>query len=190
LGLALCAGLFVATRGSQDPGGAVTAAPTPVKAPAAKKHAVVTKDAQPATRHEAAPAGSKHHSQAPATHAQRNAGKPQAKAPVATDPAAQKAAVVNKALDRGDVVVFFFTRPGPADDTATRQAVNALHGLRHVTVVRAGLEDLTAYRPVLQGAGVSQVPAVVVVKKDAKARLIEGFVDGGTLRQNVADALR
>jgi hypothetical protein len=57
-------------------------------------------------------------------------------------------------------------------------------------VVRAGLEDLTTFRPVLSGAGVSQVPAVVVAHAGKPARLLEGYVDSGTLRQTIADALR
>jgi hypothetical protein len=57
-------------------------------------------------------------------------------------------------------------------------------------VVKAGLEDLAQFRPVLEGAGVSQVPSVVIARKGKPARLIEGYVDRGTLRQSVADALR
>jgi hypothetical protein len=103
---------------------------------------------------------------------------------------AAKSVVVTDALDRGDAVVFFFSRPGAADDTGTRGAVNALRGEDRVTVVTAGLNELTAYRPVLSGAGVSQVPAVVVAHAGKPARLLQGYVDGGTLRQTVADALR
>jgi hypothetical protein len=35
---------------------------------------------------------------------------------------------------------------------------------------------------------VAQAPAVVIVGKKRRARLIEGFVDAGTLRQHVVDA--
>jgi hypothetical protein len=173
LGLALCAAAFLATRGARDPGGAVTAAPTPVTAAPAKP-------SKPAPKHEAAK---------PATPAKPQTGRPAA-ATGATAATIAKAMIVRKAAARGDAVVFFFTKPGAADDTATRMGVNALRGVDHVTVVRAGLNELTAFRPVLAGAGVSQVPAVVVASAGRPARLLEGYVDGGTLRQTVADALR
>jgi hypothetical protein len=111
-------------------------------------------------------------------------------APPAPKPQPSLAARVKSALGRGDAVVFLFTRAGAADDTGTRRSVDALHGMKRVMVVKAGLKDLTRFRPVLAGAGVSQVPSVVIARKGGSARLIEGYVDPGTLRQNVADALR
>jgi hypothetical protein len=86
--------------------------------------------------------------------------------------------------------VFFFSKPGAADDTGTRVAMRALDGMRHVKVFRAGVDDLAAYRPMLSGLGISQVPATAIVRPGKRAVLIEGFVDAGTLRQNVADARR
>jgi hypothetical protein len=181
LGLALCAAAFLSTRGAREPGGAVTAAPAP--APVAPS----TEAAKPAKQPEQDKA-------APAQQAKPSTPADPAKA---QSPAigqqiniSAKSVIVTEALDRGDAVVFFFSRPGPADDTATRGAVNALRGEDRVTVISAGLDELTAYRPVLSGAGVSQVPAVVVAHAGKPARLLQGYVDGGTLRQTVADALR
>ena len=57
-------------------------------------------------------------------------------------------------------------------------------------MVRADLKDLSTFRPVRSGAGVSQVPAVVVAHAGRQARLVQGYVDPGTLRQTIADALR
>src|SRR5205085_3699269 len=114
-----------------------------------------------------------------------------AKAPAAPSAAQreqEKALTVLNATKRGDVVVLLFTSPGAADDTATRQAVAALHGLEHVTVVSAGLDELTTFRPILQGAGVTQVPSVVVARSHQGARLIQGYVDANPLRQDVAAA--
>src|SRR3954454_12372465 len=111
-------------------------------------------------------------------------------APPAPKPQPSLAARVKSALNRGDAVVFLFTRAGAADDTGTRQSVATLHGMKRVMVVKAGLKDLSRFRPVLAGAGVSQIPSVVIAHKGGSARLIDGYVDPGTLRQNVADALR
>jgi hypothetical protein len=226
LGVALCAAAFLATRGAHEPGGSVTAVPTPAPTPAAPK----THKAAPKTGH-AKPKGG--HA-APKAHAPRSAPKPQpapqprhqakpepkpvaptkpatpavalaaveagaqavtppgAKppAPPAPKPQPSLAARVKSALARGDAVVFLFTRAGAADDTGTRQSVETLRGTKRVMVVEAGLKDLSDFRPVLAGAGVSQIPSVVIVHKGGPARLIEGYVDPGTLRQNVADALR
>ena len=181
LALALCAAAFLSTRGARDPGGAVTAAPAPAPvAPSteAAKPAQQPEEEKAAPTEEAKPSApvDPKKAQSPAVGQQINI--------------AAKSVVVTEAFDRGDAVVFFFSRPGAADDTGTRGAVNALRGEDRVTVVSAGLNELSAYRPVLSGAGVSQVPAVVVAHAGKPARLLQGYVDGGTLRQTVADALR
>jgi phage gp37-like protein len=95
-----------------------------------------------------------------------------------------------KALARGDVVVFFFTQPGAADDTGAREAVKTLKGEKGVSVFTVGLGDLETFGPVLNGAGVSQVPAIVVVRAGQKGHLLQGDVDSRTLHQTVADARR
>ena len=101
-----------------------------------------------------------------------------------------RAEAAAKALGQGKVVVFFFTRPGTPDDSATAAAVRSLHGMKNVAVFKANLSDIATYRPMLQNVGISEVPAVVVVRPGQRAVLFQGYVDGGTLRQNVADALR
>jgi hypothetical protein len=206
LGVALCAAAFLATRGAQDPGGSVTAVPAPAapaphaSSPQAKKHT------PPARKHAGPKAKSEPKHSAPTkpvapsaaalaaveTGAQAVAQPDTAapKPPTTSKPKASLAARVKSALARGDAVVFLFTRAGAADDTGTRQSVQTLNGMKRVMVVKAGLADLTDFRPVLAGAGVSQVPSVVIVHKGEPGRLIEGYVDAGTLRQNVADALR
>ena len=189
LGLALCAAAFMATRGAREPGGSVAATPAAPAPAKAAKHAAGVKPHAAKAAHKA-PA---HTATKPQTHAAKPQAKPQPKAaaPARHLSATQKLALrVTKALGRGDAVVFLFSRPGAADDTSTRQAVKAAQREPHVTVVRAGLNDLSTFRSVVSGAGVSQVPAVVVAHAGKPARLLQGFVDSGTLRQTVADALR
>jgi hypothetical protein len=180
LGLALCAAAFMATRGAREPGGDSVAA-TPV-APAPAVHKAAPAKAQP----KAAPKAQAHKA-APAV---KPAAKPAAPAKPQLSATQRLATKVTKALGRGEAVVFFFSRAGAADDTGTREAVKAVQGHRDVMVVRAGLKDLNAFRPVLSGAGVTQVPAVVVAHAGKPARLLQGYVDSGTLRQTIADALR
>ena len=200
LGLALCAAAFLATRSANDTGSAVTTAPptpstvTPVK-PAT--HPAVKPNAHKAKAHKATPA---QHKPAPAHKAAKPetkeaapatpATKPQTAPKPAATPEVAKTLPAVKALGRGDVVVFFFTQPGPADDTGARQAVNTIRHDKGVSVFTVDLKDLATYRPVLAGAGVSQVPAIVVVRAGRKGRLVQGFVDARTLRQTVADARR
>jgi len=98
---------------------------------------------------------------------------------------------VSKAFADKRVVIIFFTRRGAADDSATDRSVRAVGRSRRVAVFRDRIGNLGDYRRVVTGLGVSQTPSIVVVRPDSrKARLIEGFVDEGSLRQAVADALR
>jgi hypothetical protein len=188
LGLALIASALLATRGAADPDGAVTAPPAPTPAPKVEAATPAPAPAAKAKAKAAAAAKAK-------VQAAKPAPKPAAK-PAPAKPKTSEAGIpakltpVVRALARGDAVVLFLTRSGAADDAATRKAVASVKGMRNVSVVQAGLDDLVDYRSVLSGAGVSQVPAVVIVRTGHKATLIEGFVDGKTLRQNIADALR
>ena len=95
-----------------------------------------------------------------------------------------------RALGQDQVVVLFFSQGGSADDSATRGAVNGVKGMKGVAVFNAGIDELASYRPILANVGVSQVPAVVVIRPGRKAQLLEGFIDKSSLRQAVADALR
>src|SRR5215212_9345942 len=187
LGVALCAAAFLATRSASDTGSAVTTVTPDTQTPPVHK----------AKPDQAAPAAQKpsvEKSQAPAP----TTAKPESAAP--TSPAkpakpqvtgeAAKTLPAIKALARGDVVVFFFTQPGAADDTGTREAVKTLKGEKGVSVFTIGLDDLETFGPVLNGAGVSQVPAVVIVRAGQNGRLLQGYVDSRTLHQTVADARR
>ena len=171
LGLALVVAAFLATRGGSSE--SVTP-PSPAKPATGLNQA--TPQSKPATRS---------HSAAQPKPAKPAVAKP--KPAVDAPPQVQKAAA---ALDKGEVVVFFFSKPGAADDTGARVAMRAVDGMKGVEVFKAGIDQLAAYRPMLQGVGISQVPATVIVRPGKRAVLFQGFVDAGTLRQNVADALR
>jgi hypothetical protein len=97
---------------------------------------------------------------------------------------------VAKSLGQNDVVLLLFSRPGAADDTAARQAVQKLDGTKGLQIYTPNFEDLDNYRPILAGVGVAQMPAIVIVKPGHKAELVEGFVDQQSLRQQVEDSLR
>lgn len=181
LGLALIAAAFLVTRSGSNESvtQASKAAPRPAPAPAPVKPA---RPARPAVTHKPAPSVP--------VHAPRAVTRPARPAVGADVEVPDRAEATAKALGQGKVVVFFFTRPGTADDSATAAAVHSLHGMKNVAVFDANLSDIASYRPMLQNVGISEVPAVVIVRPGQRAVLFQGFVDAGTLRQNVADAQR
>jgi hypothetical protein len=191
LGFALIVSALLATRGV---GGSETVtAPTN---PATKAQPAPA-PAQPATpkAHKAVPATASKHPVAP-----RHAAKPKpavaksvAKTPAITKlpPGVSPTILpVVRALGQNQVVVLFFSQKDSADDSATSAAVNGVKGMKGVAVFNAGIDQLAMYRPILANVGVSQVPAVVVVRPGHQAQLLEGFIDKSSLRQAVADALQ
>ena len=188
LGFALIVSALLATRGV---GGSetVTAPTTPATKPQ-PAHAPVP--AAKPKAHKSAPAATR-----PATK-QRHAAKPHpakksagpvaiTKLPTGVSP---RILPVVRALGQDQVVVLFFSQSGSADASATRDAVRGVDGMKRVAVFNAGIDQLAMYRPILANVGVSQVPAVVVVRPGRQAQLLEGFIDKSSLRQAVADALR
>lgn len=189
LGFALIVSALLATRGvgssetvTAPTNPATKPQPAPAPAQAAKPKA-----------HKAAPAKARKHAAQP-----RHAAKPKQAAKSAKPAPATKLPVgvsprilpVVRALGQDQVVVLFFSQTNSADDSATRAAVNGVKGMKGVAVFNAGIDQLATYRPILANVGVSQVPAVVVVRPGRQAQLLEGFIDKSSLRQAVADALR
>jgi hypothetical protein len=188
LGLALCVTALIAVRGvGTGEDDAVAPAPIPT-APAEK-----SQPAQPGARGRARTRPRAEQSTAPAKPVEK-AGKPAekklTKAQVAEKKDDAEVISVAKALGQKDVVLLFFSRPGAADDTGAEQAVKKLDGTKGVQIFSPNFENLDAYRPILAGVGVAQVPAIVIVKPGKKAQLVEGFVDRQSLRQQVEDSLR
>ena len=95
---------------------------------------------------------------------------------------------VAQAIADHRVVVLYFGAQG-ADDTLTAASVRDLKSSagRGVTVLMDKLSNLADYRRVVEGLDVSQAPSIVIVDRDRKAQLLEGYVDAGSLRQAVAD---
>jgi hypothetical protein len=94
---------------------------------------------------------------------------------------------VQRALDDRKLVILFFYKAGSADDRATGRSVAALRGPR-VAVFSDPVGRLAKYRGLIGQLGISQAPAVVIIRKDRTARVVEGYIDPATLAQDVADA--
>lgn len=95
----------------------------------------------------------------------------------------------------GRVVVLMFSQEG-ADDRATRRNVERLRAtlggrLRdEFRVVVDDVEHLSDYAPIVSVLGVDRAPATVFVAPRGTAEVVEGYLDGRSLRQHVVDALR
>ena len=102
---------------------------------------------------------------------------------------------VAAALNSNRVVVLFFYEPAAADDQATKAAVAAVRsatgqaGARAVRLFSDIVAHISNYSRVVGSLGISQSPAMVVIDRHRKARLFEGYLDAGTIRQSVRDAL-
>lgn len=97
---------------------------------------------------------------------------------------------VSNALASGKVVVLLVAEKG-ADDAASGGHYGAVSRVGGVRAFRAGVEDLQRYAGIVARAGLTQVPAAVIVRPDLKAvPPIEGYVDSQYLVQRVKDQLR
>ena len=175
LGLAMLMAVFLASRNSQTE--SVTPPATPAKPAAPKPASPADKPASPKSHKSVAPAP-------------KPEPKPAAQKPKPANDVPPQVQAAADALAKDQVVVFFFHKPGAADDTGARVAVRSLEGMKRVKVFKADIAEVGAYRPMLSQLEISQVPATAIVRPGRQAVLLQGFVDAGTLRQNVADALR
>jgi hypothetical protein len=102
---------------------------------------------------------------------------------------------VAAALNSNKVVVLFFYEPAAADDQATKAAVAAVRsatgpaGQRVVRLFSDIVAHISNYSRVVGSLGISQSPAMVVIDRHRNARLFEGYLDAGTIRQSVRDAI-
>lgn len=165
----------------------------------------------PAQQAPAKPAPAKHAAAKPVKHAAAAAPAKPVKHPAAKHTAAKKSAPVKvnvpagqeaggsvglplkvaRAFAKKQVVVLYFGGPG-SDDVLTAESVRSLRASagRGVAVFMDKLSNLADYRRVVEGLDVSQAPSIVIVDRAKKAQVLEGFIDAGSLRQDVADVTR
>jgi hypothetical protein len=99
---------------------------------------------------------------------------------------------VANALADGKVVVLLFAEGRSADDLATGRHFNALSQLGGgVRTFRAGIDEVGRYAGIVAELGVTQAPAIVIVRPDLRAvPPLEGYVESQYLVQRVRDQLR
>jgi hypothetical protein len=157
------------------------------------------KEVQKATGEESGTAAGKPEAAQATTSAKAlETGRVLALSPVVDDKVKDLPKGIREALARRDVFAIgvFNTRnkawaPMAADDRRVRRALRDAnrYGGR-VTVHSATLRDLTKLRPVIGGVDVTQSPSVVVVDRNRKATVLEGYVDRVSINQAIADARR
>jgi len=196
LGVALVLAALLATRAlGTDDGGTVTPAPAAQPAPAPKTPESRAGQTEKGDRTPPSPTANGRRPAADPRPADKKDRAP-AKSPDAGRPAPVEGVpvAVSSSLEAGKVVTLVFTRTGAADDAATRRSVRELRksygGNGRVVVIEDSIDSVARYRLVLAGVGVSQSPSILVLRKDRQPRLLEGYIDEGSLRQHVADALR
>jgi hypothetical protein len=97
---------------------------------------------------------------------------------------------VARALNSDRIVVLFFYEPAASDDQATRAAVRAVQSAGGgARLFQDTVEHISDYRRVVGSLGISQSPAMVVIDRNRKAELLQGYLDSGTIKQTVRDAV-
>jgi hypothetical protein len=104
-------------------------------------------------------------------------------------------APVVKAWKGGDAIVLLVIRGGGIDDRLVRGSVQSLSGHGGVSVFVTRAKDVARYSRITQGVGVSQAPALVVVRPRSEsgsvpqAQVSYGFRSSQSVVQAVNDAL-
>jgi hypothetical protein len=99
------------------------------------------------------------------------------------------------AWNRGNTVVLLLVRQGGIDDRLVRNSTHSLSGDAGVSVFVARANKVARYSRITQGVGVTQVPALVVVRPKRvsgsvpQAQVAYGFRDSQGVVQAVHDAV-
>jgi hypothetical protein len=88
------------------------------------------------------------------------------------------------------VVVLLFSAKRGAEDAAARAAVRALPRSGRTAVFQDDVTRVARYRRVIPTTGINRSPAILIIGRDHRARIIEGYIDPDSLRQSVRDAGR
>lgn len=120
---------------------------------------------------------------------------PQTVSPEALVPGRGLPRPVIAAWKRGDTVVLLLVRRGGIDDRLVQSSVRSLSADSRLAVFVARANKIARYSRITQGVGVSQVPALVIVRPKRvsgavpEAQVSYGFRDSQAVVQSVHDAL-
>ena len=120
---------------------------------------------------------------------------PQTVSPEALVPGRGLPRPVITAWKHGDTVVLLLVRRGGIDDRLVQSSVRSLSADSRLAVFVARANKIARYSRITQGVGVSQVPALVIVRPKRvsgavpEAQVSYGFRDSQAVVQSVHDAL-
>jgi hypothetical protein len=120
---------------------------------------------------------------------------PQTVSPEALVPGRGLPRPVITAWKRGDTVVLLLVRRGGIDDRLVQSSVRSLSADSRMAVFVARANKIARYSRITRGVGVSQVPALVIVRPKRvsgavpEAQVSYGFRDSQAVVQSVHDAL-
>ena len=95
---------------------------------------------------------------------------------------------LQRALREQRKVVLFFANSRGLDDKLVESSVRVVRDDTKAVVLTDVVANVDRYGSLVESLGVSQTPAIVVIDRAGKARLIEGYVDAASLVQVVTDA--
>ena len=120
---------------------------------------------------------------------------PQTVSPEALVPGRGLPRPVITAWKHGDTIVLLLVRRGGIDDRLVQSSVRSLSADSRLAVFVARANKIARYSRITQGVGVSQVPALVIVRPKRvsgavpEAQVSYGFRDSQAVVQSVHDAL-
>ena len=120
---------------------------------------------------------------------------PVASTSAASAPAERLPGPVEQAYASGETVVLLIYRPGGIDDRRLTAAAGVLSGMPAVAFFSAPVDEIARYSAITGPLGVSQAPALIVVRPralngqgTAEATVDYGFRGAADVRQAVVDA--
>jgi hypothetical protein len=96
---------------------------------------------------------------------------------------------VLRAVEQHKRVVVFFRNPKALDDDATADSIKYLKShTKQLVVFTDDVANTKSYGRLVENLGVTQAPAIVFINRRGTASLVEGYVDGPSLAQVIADS--
>jgi hypothetical protein len=89
--------------------------------------------------------------------------------------------------DKRKVALLFVNGRG-VDDRIVQDSLRAVQRDTRALTLTDSVLNVDRYGSMVESLGVSQTPSIVLIDRDGKARLVEGYVDAESLVQVVADA--
>jgi hypothetical protein len=95
---------------------------------------------------------------------------------------------LQRALREHRKVVLLFTNARGLDDRIVERSLRVVSRDTRALTLTDAVTSVDRYGSLVENLGVSQTPSIVLIDRNGKARLVEGYVDAESLVQVVADA--